>query len=79
LNATLRILDQIKATQSLTSGNPGILGAIPGSHPAWGGYNPLSFPNWATEFLADAILRQEEIMRKLEGCRFCLHLNRQSR
>jgi Squalene-hopene cyclase C-terminal domain len=35
---------------------PEILGALPGSWPLSGGYEPLRFPNWATKFLADALL-----------------------
>jgi uncharacterized protein YyaL (SSP411 family) len=37
------------------------LGAIPGSFPLWGRYEPFAFPNWATKFFCDAIMLQEEI------------------
>ena len=31
-------------------------GGLPGSYPSWGRYNPLRYPNWASKFLADALL-----------------------
>jgi uncharacterized protein YyaL (SSP411 family) len=35
---------------------PPVVGAVPGSFPIWGRYAPLQFPNWATKFLADALM-----------------------
>ncbi len=35
-------------------------GAIPGSYPIWGRYEPFAFPNWATKFFCDALLMIEE-------------------
>lgn len=32
------------------------LGAIPGSFPIWGRYEPFAFPNWAAKFFADALM-----------------------
>ena len=60
LAATSKLLDQQMVTQSTTSSNPGILGAIPGSRPVWGEYNPLSYPNWAAKFFIDAIRAEED-------------------
>jgi hypothetical protein len=37
------------------------LGAIPGSFPLWGRYEPFAFPNWATKFFCDALLLEAEI------------------
>lgn len=31
-------------------------GALPGSFPLWGRYEKFAFPNWATKYLADALL-----------------------
>lgn len=67
LNAALKIIDQVKATQSLDSPNPGIKGGIAGSYPIWGGYSSYSYPNWPPKFFADAIMLQEEIMYSLES------------
>jgi len=37
------------------------LGAIPGSFPLWGRYEPFAFPNWATKFFCDALLLEQEM------------------
>lgn len=66
LNASLKILDQLKEVQDLSSSNRGIRGGIPGSFPIWGEYMPWSYPNWATKFFADALILQEELMKPLE-------------
>jgi hypothetical protein len=33
-----------------------VRGALPGSYPIWGKYEPFAFPNWATKFFADALM-----------------------
>jgi uncharacterized protein YyaL (SSP411 family) len=38
-------------------------GAIPGSFPLWGRYEPFAFPNWATKFFCDALILEEEVVR----------------
>lgn len=35
---------------------PAAVGALPGSFPLTGGFEPLAFPNWAAKFLADAAM-----------------------
>ncbi|NNF29671.1 MAG: hypothetical protein HKN73_20780 [Gemmatimonadetes bacterium] len=55
-NAARRLIDDVCARQLGPVRAAGIRGAVPGSYPCWGGYNPLSFPNWATKFFADALL-----------------------
>jgi len=35
------------------------LGAINGSFPLWGRYEPFAYPNWATKYLADALMLEE--------------------
>lgn len=66
LNAALKLIDQLKALQSLDSKNPVIHGGLAGSYPIWGGYKKYAYPNWATKFFADAIILQESIMSDLE-------------
>jgi len=61
--AARRLIDGVKAAQILSSGNGGILGAVPGSRPHWGGYLTYTYPNWAAKFFADALLLQMEIDR----------------
>ncbi len=36
-------------------------GAIPGSFPIWGKYEPFAFPNWATKYFADALILEQNI------------------
>ncbi|MBA3900427.1 MAG: glycoside hydrolase family 127 protein [Bacteroidetes bacterium] len=36
-------------------------GAISGSFPFWGKYEPFAFPNWATKYFIDALMLEEEI------------------
>ena len=37
-------------------------GAIPGSFPIWGRYEPFAYPNWATKFFCDALILEEEVV-----------------
>jgi hypothetical protein len=59
--AASRLIDRLKATQSLSSGNPGIRGGIPGSFPIWGRYFPFAYTNWAAKFFTDALMLRETI------------------
>lgn len=51
-----RALDYVMARQDLTTQDHSVRGAIAGSFPIWGGYAPLSYPNWATKFFVDALV-----------------------
>lgn len=66
LNAALKLIDQVKATQSLKAVNRGVRGAVAGSYPIWGTYTRFGYPNWAAKFLADAIMLAARVLRKLE-------------
>lgn len=33
-------------------------GAMPGSFPMWGRYEPFGFPNWATKYFADSLMQE---------------------
>jgi len=50
---TFRRLAGLQVRQPL---EPDAVGALPGSFPLTGGFEPNAFPNWATKFLADAAL-----------------------
>ena len=54
LNAGLRAVAQAATRQERTPGPA--FGALPGSTPIFGLYAPLQYPNWATKFLADALM-----------------------
>lgn len=36
-----------------------IMGAMNGSFPLWGRYEPFAYPNWATKYFADAMMLEE--------------------
>jgi hypothetical protein len=55
-SAAIRATDYVMRCQDIHSVNPDIRGAIKGSHPIWGRYAPLSFPNWPAKFFVDAML-----------------------
>jgi hypothetical protein len=59
LNAGLKAVEQAAAHQAHGPW-PAVRGALPGSFPIWGRYAPLQFPNWATKFLADALMLYED-------------------
>jgi hypothetical protein len=59
LNAGVKAVEQAAAHQEAGPWEA-IHGALPGSFPVWGRYAPLQYPNWATKFLADALLLLEE-------------------
>lgn len=40
-------------------------GAMPGSVPIWGKYEPFAFPNWATKYFADSLLKEINIEEHL--------------
>jgi hypothetical protein len=61
-NSALKLLDQVKATQTLRSRHSGIRGGVPGSNPVWGWYLRLTYPNWAAKFFADALLETGQVL-----------------
>lgn len=49
----------LKAIQRTAARSKDIEGAIPGSSPIWGRYEGYAYPNWATKFFIDALIREE--------------------
>lgn len=41
-----------------------INGAIAGSFPIWGKYEPFTFPNWATKYFVDSLMMELQIMKQ---------------
>ena len=39
--------------------NANTLGAVNGSYPLWGRYEPFAYPNWATKYFVDALMLEE--------------------
>jgi len=54
-----RLIDNVAATQDIAPGSAPHRGAIAGSHPVYGRYAPLQYPNWATKFFIDAVLARQ--------------------
>lgn len=57
--ASLKALDFVCRTQDLTDKNPNVRGAIGGSYPIYGRYERLKYPEWATKFFIDALIRKK--------------------
>ncbi|MEM7785326.1 MAG: hypothetical protein AAF623_18400 [Planctomycetota bacterium] len=55
-----RALRYVMSVQNVKTRDVNIRGAIKGSHPVWGTYAPLSYPNWATKFFIEAMLLQRK-------------------
>ena len=41
---------------STMDGRKEVKGALQGSFPIWGRYEPFAFPNWATKYLLDSLM-----------------------
>ena len=41
-------------------------GALPGSFPIWGKYEPFNFPNWATKYFVDSLLLERMCFRQID-------------
>ena len=53
-------VDFVLRHHDIHASDPAVRGAVKGSRPVWGRYAPLSYPNWATKFLVDALLSLRE-------------------
>jgi hypothetical protein len=60
-NGVARALDYVMSTQNISTSDPDVRGGIKGSHPVWGRYAILSFPNWAAKFFVDAMWLRKEL------------------
>ncbi len=61
LNAGLMAVEQAAGMQETVHWPP-VRGALAGSFPIWGRYAPLQYPNWATKFLADALMLYDDCL-----------------
>jgi hypothetical protein len=57
-DAADRLVNFLKGVQRLSTGNPGVDGALAGSSPIMGAYMPGGYPNWATKYFLDALMVQ---------------------
>jgi len=49
----------VARTQDLATPDPNIRGGIAGSHPIYGRYERMKYPNWAAKFFIDALIAYE--------------------
>lgn len=56
--------------QNVETSHPDLRGAVAGSHPIYGRYERLKYPNWATKFFVDALLALDRV----ENERIRLHI-----
>ena len=52
----------VRRTLSM-DGYPDVRGAVKGSFPVDGAYDPWLYPNWATKFMVDSCMMEREIRR----------------
>ncbi len=55
------VLRFLKGTQNRVHPDPGIRGGLKGSSPVSGAYCRFQILNWATKYLADALMRHEQV------------------
>ncbi len=65
LHAGLKAIEQGAGRQEISRAAD-VNGALAGSFPIWGRYAPLQYPNWATKFLADALMLYEDCLAGTE-------------
>ena len=58
LKAANKALEYVLSVHDIHTANDNLRGGVKGSHPIWGRYTPLAYPNWATKFLIDAIMER---------------------
>jgi hypothetical protein len=60
-SAADQLLGFLKSLQVLDSPEDSLNGAIAGSFPIMGHYQPAGYPNWATKYFLDALMRQDDL------------------
>jgi hypothetical protein len=55
------LLRVVAATQNVSEPDQPHFGGIKGSHPIYGRYAPMQYPNWATKFFIDALLENRNV------------------
>jgi hypothetical protein len=66
LNAALKMNEMLKQLLAV-KGRRGVVGGVAGSYPIWGAYQPLRLISWGCKFLADALMVEERLTRKVEA------------
>jgi hypothetical protein len=66
LNAALKMNEMLKQLLPV-KGRRGVVGGLAGSYPIWGAYQPMRFISWGCKFLADALMVEQRLTRKVEA------------
>ncbi|MCF6199020.1 MAG: hypothetical protein L3J67_06400 [Hyphomicrobiaceae bacterium] len=61
LETALSLIKLVASTQNITAQTQPYYGGVKGSHPVYGRYAPLQYPNWATKFFIDALLEKRKL------------------
>ena len=61
LEEVTKIINFLKLTQDILTKNKNLKGAIAGSYPIYGKYDPWIYPNWAVKFFIDLLLWDNQI------------------
>jgi hypothetical protein len=66
LNAALKMNDILIFIQDRNiNENPDTKGALSGSYPIWGKYEPFCYPNWATKFFIDSLFLENDCLKEV--------------
>ena len=66
LNAALKMNDLLIFIQDRkVKESANTKGALPGSYPVWGKYEPFGFPNWASKFFVDSLFLEMECLKEI--------------
>ncbi len=60
-DAAVKLVQDVCITQNIKDNQAPYYGGIAGSHPIYGRYAPLQYPNWATKFFIDSILEKRSL------------------
>ena len=69
VNAALKLNDYVLGLIDLDSRCSGIRGGVKGSDPISGPYMSYRMPSWAVKFSLDALFREADALRRIEGSR----------
>ena len=70
--AAQNAIGYVARTQNVVTSDANIRGAISGSHPLYGKYERLKYPNWAAKFFLDSLLTFQQVLRiRSSSCRLC--------
>jgi len=62
LDAARKMNAFLKVSQEISTKDRNLKGAIKGSYPLYGRYEPWFYPNWAAKFFIDALILEEETL-----------------